>query len=122
MSDFHPSFVDIIQQSLYPQCYVRRINSVQESFKYETERQKIEHHGKWLKDSIDRNIHKLLCDLDMSWKVLNKSISDEENNLVQNGKELEGMNENPIDRIFQPFTMMFNFLPFRFIFKTFLCS
>jgi hypothetical protein len=32
----------------------------------------------------------------MSWKVLNKSISDEENNLVQNGKELEGMNENII--------------------------
>jgi hypothetical protein len=28
MSDFHPSFVDMIQQSLYPQCYVRRINSV----------------------------------------------------------------------------------------------
>jgi hypothetical protein len=32
----------------------------------------------------------------MSWKVLNKSISDEENNLVQNGKELEGMNGNII--------------------------
>jgi hypothetical protein len=68
----------------------------EEGFKYETERQKIEHHGKWLKDSIDRSIHKLLCDLDMSWKVLNKSISDEENNLVQNGKELEGMNGNII--------------------------
>ena len=71
----------------------------QECFKYETERQKIEHHGKWLKDSIDRNIHKLSCDLDMSWKVLNKSISDEENNLVQNGKELEGMNGNIIEVI-----------------------
>lgn len=68
----------------------------QESFKYETEKQKIVNHGKWLKDSIDRNIHKLLCDLDMSWKVLNKFISEEENKLVQNGKELEGMNGNII--------------------------
>jgi hypothetical protein len=84
----------MIQQSLYPQCYVRWINSAlfrhrstltsirtQEYAKYGTERQKIEHHGKWLKDAIDRNIHKLLCDLDMSWKVLNKSISEKESEL-----------------------------------------
>ena len=32
----------------------------------------------------------------MSWKVLNKSISEKKNNLVQNRKELEGMNGNII--------------------------
>lgn len=93
------SFSSRVEQDIM--AIFRHVSNLQslrthESFKYEIEREKIEHHGKWLKDSIDRTIHKLLCDLDMSWKVLQKTISEEENSRKQNGKELEGINGNII--------------------------